>query len=119
MTRNESPVPLSYPPQSSGQRANIQTQLQYANTAQRDASQRQAAVTGAGPSIPNQRNLSTEATYPVRTNQLAQTGQASSSSQWARPPTRFIRTASDYTSSDSSNGGAPRPQTQQTRSEVW
>ena len=119
MTPSESPRPQSYLPQNSGQRASAQTQLQYANTAQGDASQRQAAVTRTRPTIPAQQNLPTGATYPIQTNQSAQTGQGFSSSQRAQSSTRFIRTASDYTSSDSSNGAAPRRRTQQTRSEVW
>ena len=117
LTRNASPVHLSYPQQPSERRPNPQFQLQYANPAQRIAAERQAAATearGARPSLSNQ------APGPVRATVAGQqAANGYSSSQRPRAPTRIIRTASDYASSGSINGETSRPRAEITRSEVW
>ena len=122
MTRNESPVPLSYPPQPSGQRASLQTQLQYANPAQKNAAQlqtRTAEYATIRAPQPAQMPVAPQQTRPATLVQQEQRVQLRPSSQKFPATAREVPTASDYTSSESSKASSPRPRAQQTRSEVW
>ena len=53
MTRNESPVYLSYPPDSTGRQANLRSSIQYANPAQVEAARRFEAARSSGTAAPH------------------------------------------------------------------
>ena len=119
LTRNESPVPLSYPQQPLEQRPNPQFQLQYANPAQRDAAERQARATAARAARYAQSPQAPTVALPFGIGQQAPHGRSSSTIQRASPATRLARTTGDYVSSEGNNGEQPRPGNRTAYSQVW
>ncbi len=113
LTRNGSPVYLSYPPDRSGRRPSEHTLLQYASptylaTTQGPESARCYRATSAYQQNDDNRNR----TSPQRT-----TGNATT--RVRRGSTPVVRGGGDYTSSGSSNSTTTRPRTQPTRTRYW
>lgn len=121
MTRNESPVYLMYPPDPSGRQANQAIQLQYAGPSQKAAYDTYTSVTRAcGAPRPQsseptpQTTSAPEDRWPMPKNTTG-----SQASGYQVNETRIVRTASDYTSSEGSNGSNPHRHTPSTHTMLW
>lgn len=121
MTRNESPVYLMYPPDPSGRQANQANQLQYAGPSQRAAYDTYASVTQAREATtPRWSEAAPQTTLP-REDQgsIPRDARTSYVSRSEIDGRHIVRTASDYTSSESSNGSNPHQHTPRTRTMLW
>ena len=118
MTRNESPVHFMYPPDPTGRRANEAIQLQHAGLSQRAASDAHIAAIRARGATPNDSSEATQSTSSAQ-DLVPRTFAASQSSRPQARERGVVRTASDYTSSESSNGLSPRQHTPRTRTVLW
>lgn len=116
LTRNESPVYFMYPPDPSGRRANQANQLQYAGPSQRAAYDTYTSATRARGATTPQSSKATPQTTSARQDQ----GPISRNTATSQVDDGYIvRTASDYTSSESSNGSNPHQHTPRTRTMLW
>lgn len=121
MTRNESPVYLMYPPDPSGRRANEANQLQYAGPSQRATYDTYTSVTRARGARTPQSSEATPQTTPTRQDQgpISRNTATSHASRSQVDDGHIVRTASDYTSSESSNGSNAHQHTPRTRTMLW
>lgn len=113
LTRNGSPIYLSYPPDRSGRRPSEHTLLQYASPAHFATSQGPESARYSRASSAHQQNDDNRSwTSPQRTM-----GNATTMAR--RGSTPVIRGGGDYTSSEGSNRTTTRPRTQPTRTRYW
>lgn len=109
-----------YPPDQSGRRPNEHTILQYANDTQREAYEHFERTQRNQTATSHQRNQTVRNTGPPHYNYPSPGRTTDAHTTTARSYEQtYITRVGDNTSSESSNGGNPRPRTERTLTRYW